>query len=249
VIRRIKQALQPFRVYRGARFVWHFIGDPVFRRDHFLLWRRPARLYQHRSITLPDRYPAIFGFLQENMRDVSEPRLLSFGCATGEEVFALAGNLPKARIVGLDINPANIADARRRAGKATTKQRIEFHVANSASGQTAGAFNAVLCMAVFVRWQLRENRSVETSLPHLRFADFEKAMTELAACVAPGGHLVVRHSMFRFEDTAVARDFDCVLTLPTPDTFFPRFDRENRRLADSKEERVIFQKRSDGPTS
>lgn len=238
----IKAALRPFGWYRSARFAWHFAADPVFRRDHLLLWRKPARLFQHRSVTISNRYPGIFDFLRQELADVPEPRLLSFGCATGEEVASLRTYFPEAQIKGIDINPGNIAAARAwlaRSGDA----RISFELADSAAREPADAYHAVLCMAVFVRWQLKENRAVATSEPHLRFSDFERATAELAACVAPGGFLVIRHAMFRFADTPAARELTAVLSLPAPHEFFPRFGPDNRRLPDVATEDVVFRKR------
>jgi len=239
--------LRPFRVYRAARFGWHFVRDPVFRRDHLLLWRRPKNLFQHRSITFPDRYPPIFNFIRDQLGGRSDVRLLSFGCATGEEVFALHRYFPSALIKGLDINPANIAACRARHRALGGDPARAFEQNDSASGEPIETYDAVFCLAVFVRWQLKEDRTIATCAPHLRFADFERATGELAACVKPGGFLVLRHAMFRFADTAAAREFRIVLRLPAPEEFFPRFDRNDRRLPDGAFEDVVFEKCSAGP--
>ncbi len=230
-------------MYRAARFGWHFAADPVFRRDHLLLWRRPTNLYQHRSVTLPDRYPAIFDLLRQKLADVANPRLLSFGCATGDEVFSLRSYFPTAYIKGIDINPANIAACRRQLARNGGDDTLAFAIGSSAANEPAESYHAVLCMAVFVRWQLKRDRNIATCEPHLRFSDFAQAAAELAACVVPGGYLVIRHAMFRFADTPAAREFSCVLTLPQPKEFFPRFGPDNRRLADTEHEAVVFQKR------
>ena len=242
VFRRIKAALQYYRIYRAARFGWHFCRDPIFRRDHVLLWRRPARLYQHRSVTAPERYPRIFTFIRDKLAGVPAPRLLSFGCATGEEVFSLREYFPSGTIKGIDINPANIAACLRRWRKGGSDPHLAFEHTDSAAREPAASYDAVFCMAVFVRWPLKEDPNVATSLPHLSFADFERATTELAGCVRPGGFLIVRHAMFRFGETAAAKDFQCVLRLPKPEAFFPRFGSDNRRLPDSPDEGVIFRK-------
>ena len=243
MLERIKAALRRFRLYRAARFGWHFAADLGFRRDHLLLWRRPAGLFQHRSVTMPDRYPAIFAFVRGRLADRPEPRLLSFGCATGEEVFSLRRYFPNALIKGIDINPANIADCRTRHRALGANPALVFETSASAKNEAAGSYDAVFCMAVFVRWALKENRAVATCAPHLFFGDFTRTVAELAACVRPGGLLVLRHSMFRFADTDSARDFDLLLSVPNPPDFFPRFDGKNRRLPDSGVEEVVFKKR------
>lgn len=238
----IKAPLRALRPYRAARFGWHFLSDPVFRRDHLLLWRRTDNLFQHRSVTAPDRYPAIFAFVRDQLADRPEPRLLSFGCATGEEVFSLRRYLPSAFVKGVDINPGNIAACRARHRALGADPALVFEQNSSAAGEPAGTYDAVFCMAVFVRWQLKEDRAVATCAPHLRFDDFNRTAARLAACVRPGGLFVVRHAMFRFADTSVAGDFRPLLSLPVPEEFFPRFGPDNRRLPDTDAETVVFRK-------
>ena len=224
------------------RFGWHFLADPVFRRDHLLLWRREENLFQHRSITAPDRYPSIFTFVRDQLAACSEPRLLSFGCATGEEVFSLRDYFPRALIKGIDINPANIATCQGRHRALGAAPALLFENASSPAGEPSGTYDAVFCMAVFVRWKLKESPAVTTCAPHLRFDDFNRTAADLAACVKPGGLLVVRHAMFRFTDTTSAQDFRTLLRAPTTGEFFPRFGPDDRRLPDEPLEAVVFQK-------
>lgn len=244
MFQRIKSALQDWRAYRAVRFGWHFARDPIFRRDHVLLWQRPRHLFQHRSITAADRYPTIFDFVHQRLATLARPRLLSFGCATGEEVFSLRKHFPTAVVKGIDINPANIETCRAALRLAGNDPGLTFECDSSAAGEARESYDAVFCMAVFTRWQLKDDRRIATSVPHLFFADFAQATSELAACIAPGGLFVIRHSAFCFADTPAARDFECVLTLRPPSTFFPRFGPDNLRLADGAPEQVVFRKRT-----
>lgn len=243
VFAQIKAALQSYRLYRAARFAWHFARDPLFRRDHLLLWRRPKGLFQHRSITLPNRYPPVFEFLRDQLATAPAPRVLSFGCATGDEVFSLFRYLPHATIKGIDINPGNIQACEARRLADGNHRNISFAQGASAAAEPLESYDAVLCMAVFVRWSLRNRPDVVTSVPQLYFADFERATADLAARVKPNGYLVTRHAMFRFADTSAASDFECVLSLPMPPDFFPRFGSDNRRLPEAMVEEVVFRKR------
>lgn len=242
VLRRLKGSLQRFRAYRAVRFCWHFARDPIFRADHVLLCRKPQNLFQHRSITASDRYPVIFDFVRNRLADVERPRLLSFGCATGEEVFSLRKYFPHASIKGIDINPANIARCRAAQRLAGNAPGLSFECGSSTANEARESYDAVFCMAVFTRWQLKDDRGIASSAPHLFFRDFERTISELAACIAPGGFFVLRHSAFRLGDTKVAREFECVLTLPPPLTFSPRFGPDNLRLPDDAPEQVVFRR-------
>ena len=246
---RIKAPLRSYRPYRAARFGWHFLTDPVFRRDHLLLWRRADNLFQHRSITAPDRYPSIFAFVRDHLADCPQPRLLSFGCATGQEVFSLHRYLPSAFIKGIDINPGNIASCRKQHRALGSPPPLVFQQGSSARHEPADSYDAAFCMAVFVRWQLKEDHAVASCAPHLSFDDFDRTVAQLAACVRPGGLLVIRHSMFRFDDTTSASGFRPLLHLPVTEEFFPRFGPDNRRLPDQSSEAVIFRKNVPAPAS
>ena len=81
---------------------------------HRLRLQRVDELLQPWPVTAPDRHPALFALAAERLAGTAEPRILSFGCSTGEEPITLARYLPQARIDGLDINPRNVAEARRK---------------------------------------------------------------------------------------------------------------------------------------
>jgi len=74
---------------RGVRFLWRFASDAPYRHMMRLLWRPPAGVFQPFNDTQPDRYPVIFKFVQRQLGADSDVNILSFGCATGEEVFSL----------------------------------------------------------------------------------------------------------------------------------------------------------------
>jgi hypothetical protein len=78
--------------------------------------------------------------------------------------------------------------------------------------------------------------------PYLDFADFERTVGDFARCLKPGGLLALRHSNFRFADTAVSGAFECVMRL-TFDPPTPLFGRDNRRLRGVSYKEVVFRKR------
>ncbi len=243
---KLKRSLSRYGAYRGLRFVYHLATDGIFRRDHLQLLRRTPHLYQYRTITSANRYPRIFAFLAERLGDVPSPRILSFGCATGEEVFTLREYFPCAHLKGIDINPANIAICNERNREPDAKPRAEFEAKGTAAGERPGSYDAVLAMAVFQRPQLKADRDIASCEKYILFEDFERAVTELALCVRPGGYFAMAHSAFCFADTAVAGGFSLEMTRESGSVFFPRFDRNNRRIAGVAPEQVVFRRRPPG---
>ena len=110
----IRAMLRKMPGFRAARFVYHLVPSVESRNATLLLLYPPAGLYQPYGTTSNDRYPEIFQQVREQIGDGADRRILSFGCATGEEVFTLRRYFAQATIVGLDINPYNISVCRSR---------------------------------------------------------------------------------------------------------------------------------------
>ena len=217
------------RHYRAVKILAHF--------------GRPG-LFQPYNTTRENRYPRLFAFLRQALAGRGELRILSFGCATGEEVFTLRGYFPQAVIKGIDINPANIATAEARLARAPDPG-LGFACGASAADEPAEAYDMILCLAV-----LRDGRlggRVPPRCDHrIRFADFERMVAEFAAALKPGGLLAIRFSNFRFGDTASAPAFRTVLSLPLSETAArdtPLYDRDNRLIAGAVYEDCVFIKR------
>ena len=206
--------------------------------------RRPApERFQPYGHTLPDRYPWLFDFAAAELEGAPDPRLLSFGCSRGEEVFSLARRLPGAAIKGIDIDPRNIA-----AGQARTAtlqdRRISFEVASNTRREPTASFDAVFCLAVLCHGDLTV-RGAQRSQPLLRFEDFERTVVDLARCLKPGGLLFLHTTNFRFCDTVLAEAFDVVLEA-RPEDMAPDvlFDREGRLMPGARYYPVGFRKRA-----
>ena len=130
-------------------------------RDRRLRSERMTRLvyagahFQGSTFTLPDRFPALFACCRLEFGAEGSPRILSFGCSIGEEVLTLAGYLPKARIVGVDLNRWCLRQCRRKAGR---NGNLTFLHARPAEFQAARGFDAIFCLAVLQRG---ENAEIE----------------------------------------------------------------------------------------
>ncbi len=244
MLERLKSPLRRFPAYRAVRFVWHLATDRTFRSDQFMRVRRPGNLFQYRSLTFADRYPGIFSFVRDRLAGVSQPQLLSFGCATGEEVFSLRSYFPTARIKGVDINAGNIAACRERL-RQRGDAMITFVQQDSAEGEAPESYDAIFCLAVFQHQSLQDP-AIRSCEKYIRFDAFEATLGGLARCLKPGGYLAIRHADFRFSDTTCSSDFDVAMRRDAAEALHPRFDRHNRRLPDECDTDVVFRKRAHG---
>jgi SAM-dependent methyltransferase len=226
--------------FRAVRFVYHLVRSVESRNAALLLLRPPDGLYQPYGTTSNDRYPGIFEQIREQIGDGADRRILSFGCATGEEVFTLRRYFTQATIVGLDINPYSISVCRSRLRK-TKDTRIVFSVATSAVNEASASYDAIFAMAVFRHGDLNKIPPQPNCAHRIRFADFEHSVTDLARCLKPDGLLVIRHAMFRFADTSLASQFETVLSLD-PGENGPLYDRDNCLLPGAVDPDVVFRK-------
>ncbi|MCZ4497862.1 MAG: hypothetical protein JWQ74_415 [Marmoricola sp.] len=169
---------------------------------------RPENLFQPYTTTAWDRYPEEFAFVRAAAGDRIE-RILSFGCSSGDELLTLREYFPQARIHGIDVNPLAVRTARKRL-RAAGASSVTVARGGDASSQTPASYDLVLALAVFRHGDL--NAAPARCDAVLRFADFERTVAGLAACVRPGGLLVLRHANFRFTDCAVASSFEALRT-------------------------------------
>lgn len=216
--------------------------DPAFRNLWLLQRRKQAGLFQPSNLTWTDRYPAIFTFLGHVLVSREAPRILSFGCSTGEEVFTLAQYFPAAEIVGIDINPRNIA-ACQRALADQPNPRVAFRQAADLDAETPASFDAIFCLAVLRHGDLAAAMPDRCD-PTLQFEDFERTIAGFARCLKPGGFLALWHCHFRLEDADTQGTFVPVMTLPARQGD-PLYDRDNRRIARPGHEPAIFQKKTE----
>jgi SAM-dependent methyltransferase len=237
---RLKTRLRKVPGFRVARFIYSLVRSVESRNSALLLLRPPRGLYQPYGTTSDDRYPEIFQQVLERVGDEDGLRILSFGCATGEEVFSLLHYFQRATIVGLDINPLNIAVCRfrlRRIGDA----KLHFAVAGSTIGEASASCGVIFAMAVFRHGDLNSSPPPPKCDHRIRFADFEQSMADLARTLKPGGLLVIQNAMFRFADIPVAAGFETAFSLKLLEGG-PLYGRDNCILPDANYPDVVFRK-------
>lgn len=241
LLTRLKPRLRTVPGYKLARFLYSLVRSLESRNAALLLLRPPQGLYQPYGTTSHDRYPAIFQHVREQLQDGPHVRILSLGCSTGEEVFSLRRYFPQATIVGIDINPFNIAVCRLRSLRFRDR-RIQFSVAGSAVREASASCDAIFAMAVFRHGDLNTSPSPPRCDHRIRFGDFEHSVSDLARTLKPGGLLVIQHAMFRFADTRAASAFQTTLRT-TLNEDVPLYGRDNCLLRDADYVNVVFRKR------
>ncbi|WOI44151.1 class I SAM-dependent methyltransferase [Acidovorax sp. BLS4] len=227
----------------GGRLLYRALRHREGRSYVWLRLTSSAPLFQDYGTTSMNRYPRLFAFVREALTDCASPRLLSFGCSTGEEVLSLRQYFPHADITGLDIHPGHIARClQQQQGQPDPGMR--FRVAGDTAAEATATYDAIFCLAVMRRGDLARHRG-ECCDHLIRFQDFDAQLEDFARCLRPGGFLVLRHANFRLRDARAARWFDPVLRVPTParaDT--PLFGPDNRRLAKQGDDEAVFRRRS-----
>jgi SAM-dependent methyltransferase len=193
-----------------VRFVRSWL-DPDLRTVRRIRASLPGQLLQPALNTKPDRYPEFFAFVADSLKEVAAPRLLSFGCSTGEEVFSLRSYLPNAHITGLDINSRAIAVAERQLACRPHDPDIRLVCAGSMANEDDASYDAIFAMAVLRNGELEVSRPPRCDQV-IDFAQVERTVSDLARCLKPGGLLVIWYCQFRFADMAVSSQFDVVMS-------------------------------------
>ncbi len=155
-----------------------------------------------RFVNWKERLDAEMPFLTSQLEHIQVPNdqplsLLDAACGTGMHAIELSKH--GFRAAGADLSPQMIRKAEenaRRAGVEVQFKAIGFGgLANAFQKEGQFPFDAVLCLG--------------NSLPHLlSIGEIENALSDFAACLRPGGLLILQN-----------RNFDAVLT--SQDRWFP----------------------------
>lgn len=210
------------------------IADPEYREIHRLQVDERAHLFQPYPTTRADRYPQLFDALAEHLAHLPSPRLLSFGCSSGEEVRALRRRMPGAQITGLDLNRRMIERARAADSDPLSTYRI------AGAPLPGERFDAVLAMAVFRHGELELHRP-DSCTRYLPFARFAEGLAMLDAVLEPGGWLGLYNQQYRLADTPLAARYQAQhLTMAEPLTLL--YGPDDRRLDGVSETAALFRK-------
>jgi SAM-dependent methyltransferase len=134
-------------------------------------------------------FPQVPGLVERLQTDPAA-RVADVGCGTGWSTIAMARGFPRARVTGLDLDPASIDDARRNAEDEGVADRVTFERRDAADPGLAGSFDLVcafetihdMCAPVGA---LRSMRSLRTDDATVLVAD-ERVADEFTTEVEPG---------------------------------------------------------------
>ena len=141
-----------------------------------------------RFVDWQGRLAAELPFIEQQLQAVGARRVLDAACGTGMHTIALAQRGYAA--VGADLSAGMIEQAQGNATASGIDVRFETTGFGGLSARVGTGFDALLCLG--------------NSLPHLLTpADLTVALDDFAACLRPGGLLLIQNRNF---DAVLARD-------------------------------------------
>lgn len=224
--------------YRLLKKTWHLnklLFNQSYRSKYLTNFKFNGQYFQIEFYTQHNRYPVLFAECASYLSKIPNPQILSFGCATGEEVFTLGECLPNATIMGVDIN----AWCLKQCKKKNIESRFSFFHRFSEAFKNSGNFDAIFCLAVFQRSENRtENRNTARDVT---FEKFETEILMLDKKLKRGGLLIIDKADFNFIDTSCSVGYmplDCKNNRIVRKR--PLFDRNNRKIAEIHENHRMF---------
>ncbi len=199
----------------------------------------PKELIQTSTATRMNRYPQLFEIAARELKDTLNPKILSFGCSTGEEVFTIKQYIPNADIIGIDINRRAISIAKKRDPMGAFRF---FHYLDN-EWTFEAPYDCIFAMAVFQKPEHRDfNR--KTALDSFTFDKFKQMFGVLDSLLKPGGILVIDHSDFSFQDLPISKKFSTSEKEQPVRRERPILSKQNVKVSSSHVSPCIFIKES-----
>jgi methylase of polypeptide subunit release factors len=186
-----------------------------------------------------NRYPQLFEIAAKELKDTPNPKILSFGCSTGEEVFTIKQYIPNADIIGIDINRRAISIAKKRD---PIRAFRFFHYLDN-EWTLEAPYDCIFAMAVFQRPEHRDSNR-KTTLDSFPFNKFEQMVGELDSLLKPEGLLVIEHSDFSFQDLPFSKKFSTSEMEQPVKRERPILSKQNVKVSSSHVSHCIFIKGS-----
>ena len=196
-------------------------------------------MHQSTPLTWADRYPEIFSICRDYLSGRPELNILSYGCATGEEVLTLRRYFPSARITGAEINPHSLAIARKRK----PDDRIVFLESDPAAISARAPFDVIFCMAVLQRTPMRIiDKNIRDLTSIYPFGRFDGKLIELDSWLKKDGLLIVHPSQYSLADASVGSSYRPLEQAKHICDKGPKFGRDSLRSENPATTNSIFVK-------
>lgn len=188
--------------YSKLRVICLFIVQNKYRHEVLTLIKHKSHILQINGFTSRNRYPDLFQMAKEYFvaKNIA-PKLMSFGCSTGEEVISLKDYMINASIVGVDINEYALTQCRKKC----KHPDVDFINYLSEKFNTVNEFNAIFCLAVF---QHPINRKLnQQQAQNFTFEKFESTLKILDTKLKVDGLIFITNTDFNFLDTTIAKNY------------------------------------------
>lgn len=189
------------RVVQFFRVSRRLITDPDTRSIYYNKLFNAKNIHQTTSSTCIDRYPDVFSEARDYFQGKKPPKILSFGCSTGEEVITLCHYFPHSQIVGAEINQNSL----RKCRSLNMDKRVSFIESTPENLAAHGPYDLIFCMAVLQRTpgtiEQKQIRDLKKIYP---FEKFQEKVVELDKLLTKDGLFVIHMSQYDLPDTCVA---------------------------------------------
>lgn len=195
--------------------------------------RNSTEQHQLKTSTSYNRYPEIFKVVATLPENSNPVKILSFGCSSGEECISQKEYFSDYEIVGVDVNPIVLDQAR----KNNSDINIKFLQSTDKNIAKYGPYDIIYCMSVLCKWP--ESKDLEDISGIYQFSDFEKRIEYLNQYLKPGGCLVLYNTNFRFSDCKLYQEYKTYALDIKDSGFVHKFDSNHKRLKTPYNE-IIF---------
>ena len=226
-----------FLLLLSLKNLLNFFISASYRSQSVSKIRYKKQFHQTSHYTEANRYPDLFEICHDYFKEQSAPKILSYGCSTGEEVFSLGDYLPNASIIGTDISKWCIKES----CKKNVGNRFAFVHSGSEQFELLDNFDAIFCLAVFQHPKNREE-FVNKATKYV-FSQFEQQLIILDKKLKTGGLLFIDECDFNFLETRLVLNY---FPLQSSNNKLsrerPLFNKWNQKISDTQKNYRVFLK-------
>lgn len=218
--------------------MWLFVKfflSATYRSEVITSIRYPGEMIQRSTTTRMNRYPRLYEIAAQELKDIPDPAILSFGCSTGEEVISIRTHIPNARITGVDINHRVIRIAR----KKISEDKIGFYHYRDLKWKTSGPYDCIFALAIFQKTEHRE-QDQKHALKSFSFSKFEQMTEDLDGLLKAGGILVIDNADYSFQDLAISKHYTIAKQDQAISRNRPTITQQNKKEASTPGYRVFI---------